>query len=104
VVLNVGAAGTFVVRAKVSRTTLRAEILRRLRFQTELMICDGRDLTALVRATTRNWNTMAKLGGILSDGNRPHAAVVDACGSRATVGWRSSEPQCSFVTWEDPTG
>jgi uncharacterized protein (DUF1697 family) len=48
-VVNIGAAGTFVVRENVSQTKLRAEILRRLPFQPELMICPARDVLALAR-------------------------------------------------------
>ena len=47
-VVNVGAAGTFVVRRPGSRSRLRAELLRRLPFDTEIAICDGRDLVRLV--------------------------------------------------------
>ena len=46
-VVNVGAAGTFVVRATVSQAKLRAEILRRLSFKPELMICPAREVLAL---------------------------------------------------------
>ena len=46
-VVNVGAAGTFVVRAPVSRTTLRAALLRKLPFEAEVVLCDGRDLIRL---------------------------------------------------------
>ena len=51
-VVNIGAAGTFVVRENVSETKLRDEILRRLPFKTELMICPARDVLALARG---NW-------------------------------------------------
>ena len=47
-VVNIGAAGTFVVRARVSRTAVRAEISRRLPFDAEIIICEGRDVLALV--------------------------------------------------------
>jgi len=47
--VNVGAAGTFVIRKTVSRKALRAELLRRLPFEAEFMICPGRDLTGLAR-------------------------------------------------------
>ena len=47
-VVSIGAAGTFVVRRRVSHTTLRKEILRRLPFDAEVMIFDGRELIRLV--------------------------------------------------------
>ena len=47
-VVNVGAAGTFVVRGTVTTAALRAEILRRLTFETDVVICGGRDVLELV--------------------------------------------------------
>jgi uncharacterized protein (DUF1697 family) len=46
-VVNVGATGTFVVRKPGSRAKFRAELLRKLPFQAEVMLCDGRDLIRL---------------------------------------------------------
>ena len=46
-VVNVGAAGTFVVRKPGSRARFRAALLRRLPFEAEVMLCDGRDLMRL---------------------------------------------------------
>lgn len=46
-VVNVGAAGTFVVRKPGARAKFRAELLRRLPFEAEVMICDAGDLLAL---------------------------------------------------------
>jgi uncharacterized protein (DUF1697 family) len=46
-VVNVGAAGTFVVRRPGSRARFRAELLQKLPFETEVMLCDGRDLIRL---------------------------------------------------------
>jgi uncharacterized protein (DUF1697 family) len=46
-VVNVGAAGTFIVRAKVSQATLRAELAKRLPFETEVMMCTARDFLEL---------------------------------------------------------
>ena len=43
-VVNIGAAGTFVVRAPTSQTRLRAELSRRLPFETSIVICKGQDL------------------------------------------------------------
>ena len=49
-VVNVGAAGTFVVRKPVSQAKLRAELLKKLAFQPVLMICPARELLELARA------------------------------------------------------
>jgi hypothetical protein len=46
--VNIGAAGTFVIRRPVARAELRAEFSRRLPFPVELMICDGRDIVRLM--------------------------------------------------------
>lgn len=46
-VVNVGAAGTFVVRKPGSRAQFRAALLRALPFDTEIVLCDGGDLLRL---------------------------------------------------------
>ena len=46
--VNIGAAGTFVIRRPVTRTQLRAELARRLPFDTEIMICEGREIVGLM--------------------------------------------------------
>jgi uncharacterized protein (DUF1697 family) len=46
-VVNVGAAGTFVVRKPGSRAKLRTELLRKLPFEAEVVLCDGRDLVRM---------------------------------------------------------
>jgi uncharacterized protein (DUF1697 family) len=46
--VNIGAAGTFVIRKRVTRTQLRAEFGRRLPFETEIMICGDRDIVRLM--------------------------------------------------------
>jgi uncharacterized protein (DUF1697 family) len=50
-VVNVGAAGTFVVRKPVSRARFRAALLRRLPFDGDIVICGGRDLVGLETAS-----------------------------------------------------
>ena len=50
-VVNVGAAGTFVVRKPGSRAKFHAALLRKLPFEAEVVLCDGRDL---VRLETEN--------------------------------------------------
>lgn len=47
-VVNIGAAGTFVVRCPVTRAKLRAECGRRLPFDAEIAICQGREIVKLV--------------------------------------------------------
>ena len=46
--VNIGAAGTFVVRQPVTRAQLRAELARRLPFDAEIMICQGREIVGLM--------------------------------------------------------
>jgi uncharacterized protein (DUF1697 family) len=46
--VNIGAAGTFVIRRPVTRAKLRAELARRLPFDTETVICEGREFVRLM--------------------------------------------------------
>jgi len=46
-VVNVGAAGTFVVRKPGPRKKFREELLRRLPFEAEVVLCDARELICL---------------------------------------------------------
>jgi uncharacterized protein (DUF1697 family) len=46
-VVNVGAAGTLVVRKPGSRARFGAELRQRLPFETEVVFCNGRDLISL---------------------------------------------------------
>lgn len=48
-VVNVGTAGTFVVRKPGSRTAFRAALLAKLPFGALVAMCDGRDLVRLAR-------------------------------------------------------
>src|SRR5918994_1088244 len=50
--VNIGAAGTFVIRRRVSVARLRIEFARRLPFETKIMICQGRDI---IRLTSREF-------------------------------------------------
>ncbi|MGA3210944.1 MAG: DUF1697 domain-containing protein [Terriglobales bacterium] len=50
-VVNVGAAGTFVVRKPGSVTNFRAALLKQLPFEVEVAFCDGRDF---IRLETEN--------------------------------------------------
>jgi uncharacterized protein (DUF1697 family) len=85
-VVNVGAAGTLVVRNAGSKAKFRAALLRKLPFKAEVMLCDGPDLIRFgvyrrhmktigylgridklfgVPATTRNWNTILAVVRVL---------------------------------------
>jgi uncharacterized protein (DUF1697 family) len=46
-VVNVGAAGTFVVRKPGTRAKFRAALAEKLPFETEITLCEGRDLMLL---------------------------------------------------------
>lgn len=46
-VVNIGAAGTFVVRKPGSRAAFIAALRAKLPFETDIAVCDGRDLTRL---------------------------------------------------------
>ena len=46
-VVNVGAAGTFVVRKPVSSANFLAELRRKLRFDAEIAVCEASDLIQL---------------------------------------------------------
>lgn len=45
--VNIGAAGTFVIRRSATRAHVRAELARRLPFDAEIVICEGRDMAGL---------------------------------------------------------
>ena len=47
--VNVGAAGTFVVRKPGTRTKFRTELLKHLPFETAVALCDGRELVRLTK-------------------------------------------------------
>jgi uncharacterized protein (DUF1697 family) len=60
-VVNIGAAGTLVVRKPVTQAKLRAELKRRLPFQADIMICSGGDILRLA-ATNPFANQQADRG------------------------------------------
>lgn len=48
-IVSIGAAGTFVVRKRISRSELRQQIAHRLPFPAHVMVCDGRELVRLAQ-------------------------------------------------------
>ena len=75
--VNIGAAGTFVVRQPVTRTELRAELVRRLPFDAEIMICQGREIVRLTSqhpfAHLPELPDLVRFVSVLSE--RPRSAV-----------------------------
>lgn len=47
-VLNIGAAGTFIVRKKTSLTALKKAFMTKLPFDTKIVVCQGRDILDLI--------------------------------------------------------
>ena len=78
-VVNVGAAGTFVVRQPGSRAKFRAALLRKLPFATEVALCDGRDLLRLERdnpfGTRPSGPAVVRFVSILSGAGRLGASL-----------------------------
>jgi uncharacterized protein (DUF1697 family) len=48
-IVNIGAVGTFVVRARVSEATLRRAIAKKLPFKCEIMICPAKSIVDLAK-------------------------------------------------------
>ena len=46
--VNIGAAGSFVIRQPVTQAQVRAEFARRLPFDARIMICQGREIVRLM--------------------------------------------------------
>jgi len=78
-VVNVGAAGTFVVRKPKSRAKFRAELLRKLPFDAEVVLCDGRDLVRLEMenpfGTEPSRPDIVRFVSILSKAGRVRASI-----------------------------
>jgi len=78
-VVNVGAAGTFVVRKPVTRAKFLAALLRLLPFSTQVVLCDGRDLIRLAKTnpfpTEPSPPGIVRFVSILSKASRLQAAL-----------------------------
>ena len=77
-VVNVGAAGTFIVRKPGSRATFLAAMRRRLPFETVVVPCDGRDVLRLEHEHPFGAGTprrdVVRFVSILSKGGRLRAS------------------------------
>lgn len=47
--VNIGAAGTFVVRAPIARTALKAALRSQLPFTSDIVICEGSEILSLLK-------------------------------------------------------
>jgi len=107
-VVNVGAAGTFVVRKPGSRANFRAALLRKLPFEANVVLCDGRDLLRL--ETTNPFATkpcppdVVRFVSILSKAGAVRALLPVTFPSdgewlvRLIAGKASSFSECTAVT------
>jgi uncharacterized protein (DUF1697 family) len=78
-VVNVGATGTFVVRKPGPRAKFRSALLRKLPFEAEVVLCDGRDLIRLERenpfGTEQPRSDLVRFVSILSKAARIRASI-----------------------------
>jgi uncharacterized protein (DUF1697 family) len=85
--VNVGAAGTLVVLRPGSRAKFRAALLRKLPFEAEAALCDGRDLLQLERdnpfGIEQPHPDIVRFVSILSKAGRCTAAIPFALPSEA---------------------
>src|SRR5437870_7484179 len=113
-VISIGAAGTFVVRGKVSQAVLRAEIAQKLPFDVEIMICSSDEILGLLRddlfgpeAKTRGVekfvSLMAKAPRTVPalpirepSGNKWEVTILQVSGKCALSLWRRSGPNILY--------
>lgn len=78
-VVNVGAAGTFIVRKPQSRVKFRAALLPKLPFETHVILCGGRDLLQMESAnpfgTEPSTPDVVRFVSILSKAAAVHASL-----------------------------
>jgi uncharacterized protein (DUF1697 family) len=95
-VVNVGTAGTFVVRRPITRSALRAALVRKLPFETTVVICDGRDVVRIAAAnpfeTELTGPDIVRFVSVLSKRGRPRVPLPIALPSDGewlvrVVGW-----------------
>ena len=61
--VNIGAAGTLVIRQPMTQAEARAEVARNLSFFTEIVVCQGRDIASLISRNPFEGQSMR--GGIV---------------------------------------
>jgi uncharacterized protein (DUF1697 family) len=109
-VVNVGAAGTFVVRAKTSAASIRREILALLPFEPSLAVVPGREVAALVASRPFDGVTLSKdLRGWVAvlDGrpkSRPKLPVLVPAGKAWSVRFEKQEGRFALGLWQRRPG
>ena len=61
--VNIGAAGTLVLRQPMTQAQARAEVARRLPFVAEIVVCQGRDIANLI--STNPFEGQSLRGGVV---------------------------------------
>jgi uncharacterized protein (DUF1697 family) len=61
--VNIGAAGTLVLRRPMTQAQARAEVARKLPFVSEIVVCQGRDITSLI--STNPFEGQSLGGGVV---------------------------------------
>jgi uncharacterized protein (DUF1697 family) len=113
-VVNIGAAGTFVAKKPVSAAAFRAELAKRLPFETEIMICPaseilelrendpfsdppaGRDLRKLVTILAKKPKTLPKLPIRSPEGKNWQVDFFGIAGRLAFTFWRPGPKQLVY--------
>jgi uncharacterized protein (DUF1697 family) len=70
-VVNIGAAGTFVVRARVSKEALRKKMLAEMGFEPAMMLCAADDVIELVKSKPFGNKLARNVKGFVSIMERP---------------------------------
>src|SRR2546421_1785963 len=76
-VVNIGAAGTFVVRARLSEKALRKKILAEMGFQPAMMVCPAEDVIDLVKTKPFGKKLALHMKGFVSIIEHPLAEPPD---------------------------
>lgn len=100
-VVNVGAAGTFVVRKRVGQARFRAELARCLPFDTHVMICSGGELLRLVSsrplAGQPSGQNIVPFVSVLAKHRQPSSALPLSFPAKGEWGLRVVGQQGRFV-------
>ncbi len=99
--VSIGAAGTFVIRKPVTRTKLRAEMGRRLPFDADIMICEGREILRLASTDPFNGHpsgpTILQFVSVMAKGRQHLPEVPRVIPSAGDWGVKILDVQGRFV-------